>query len=292
LTSEHTSDLHNSIIASGQSSWFGVRLIFCTGVDKTGKRLSVDDDRWLLEAGSAEEAYAEAAAGAQAAERMGSALAEGRPSALEAAGLDRFVEVFFPEECAPEKQPQWRRRVPGNMRGNYTTYEFLGFADLHVVGRHLKHGIEIDRYVIELDAAAPPLKIPAKRALMAFDPSGPAYTGKARRLRNSELFERHKWYLAERVFQLSDGQGRKSRILGRLVLIEANGPQDAYNSALLESEASQALECGTFVGLKQLSLITDNFRKVCILRTDQYSLRPTQLRELIRAKPDLSVFQE
>jgi hypothetical protein len=270
-----------------RSLWFAVRLIYSTSIALGGKRITIEDDRWLLQAGSAEDAWQKATSGAQEALHVGKALVSGEPSALQAAGLGRFIGAFPLKEPTSGRESHRRgsRKARSRPPGKYSTYDFLGFADLHVVGEHLEPGKEVERYFTQRAT-----RLPAKKTLMAFDPAGPAYTGKNRILQNAMLFEKYKWYLAEEVFKVSHIESSYQRVLGRLVLIEGNGPEDAYDSALLNATAAERTTSWTFLGLKELSLISDNFNHACVLRTDEYYITPAQLRRFIKPKFELPAF--
>ena len=175
-----------------------------------------------------------------------------------------------------------RRRLPGS----YTRHDFLGFADFHLVGARLRHGTEVDRYVMELRGKER-RKVPSKNALLAFDPSGPAFRGKARSIQNAKLFEKYKWYLSDALYIPAEN----GRLNGRMVLIKADGPDEAYDLAVKEAASTRSPDLGDFVGVEQLSLVTDSFKYACILCTDEYTVSPTELRNLIEPKSRLSVFR-
>ena len=164
-----------------------------------------------------------------------------------------------------------RRRLPGS----YTRHD-LGFADFHLVGARLRHGTEVDRYVMELRGKER-RKVPSKNALLAFDPSGPAFRGKARSIQNAKLFEKYKWYLSDALYIPAEN----GRLNGRMVLIKADGPDEAYDLAVKEAASTRSPDLGDFVGVEQLSLVTDSFKYACILCTDEYTVSPTELRNLI-----------
>ena len=57
------SDRLRGLNQSGQL-WFEVRLIYSTSVASGGRRVSIEDDRWLLQASSARDAFEQATSGA------------------------------------------------------------------------------------------------------------------------------------------------------------------------------------------------------------------------------------
>ncbi len=216
-----------------------------------------------------DEALREAIAGAEAAARMGKALREGDSITSQATKLK-----------SDPKPP---------------VFEFVGFIGPRSVGNHLDHGTEVDRYDLSRRTKG---GLPPKGRLMAFDPSGPVYTGDARSDHNQELFRKYQWYLAEEMFEIAAGsprrQGQTSIVRGSFVFLHAPGPEEAYDLAMADGRARQV---GTdvqtdgvaaFMGLRQLSLITDDVaNRVCMLRTDEYWTTIARLRKVIQTRPEL-----
>jgi hypothetical protein len=149
------------------------------------------------------------------------------------------------------------------------------------LGERLRHGTELDHCHLSA-AGGRSVLIPPKLELQAFDPAGPAYSGEARSVRNSELFQRRHWYLAEQLFADPKPNSRAKRsgedagLHGRLVLIRANAPEEAYLRAVANGQRcdrrrhGDGLEPGSFRGLVQLSIVEHRLRNACILRTDEY----------------------
>jgi hypothetical protein len=89
-------DIMEEILARNQrQSWFLIRLLYATSVDRSGKRMRIEEDLWLFRFSDAEAAYQEAVAGAAAAADLGRALVGGRPSAFLDIGAEEYFCDFF-----------------------------------------------------------------------------------------------------------------------------------------------------------------------------------------------------
>jgi len=247
--------------------WFGARLIYAVGWPDKHRVFLVHDDHWLFRAPTAERAFKEALNGAKAAERMGRAL------------LSYVAGVV-------SKRADARRQLSGS----FTRHDFLGFADFHLVGARLRQGTEVDLYLLEPRPKRRP-KVPSKKALLAFDPAGPAFRGKTRAIQNTKLFERYKWYLSDALYDPPANRAQSTGLNGRMVLIKADGPGEAYDLAQEKAASIRSLHLGDFVGINQLSLVTNGFEHACLLRTDEYTIDPTNLADLIQPKSQLLAFR-
>ena len=253
----------------------------------------VEDDRWLLSATSLREAFETALHGAAAATGMGKALVSGNPELINATELGDLSRRLFPPTLSGQQNADRGRGGFVGFERKYSVYEFLGFGSLHLVDETLEHGSEIERYEV-LRA----LRFPVKEALLAFDPSGPAYSGVARGAHTLELYGRYTWYLAEQLFdnapEVSSETlygGARGKRWGRLVLINAHAPEEAYELSIADALATPWIRdaTSTFVGLRQLSLVTDDFREACVLRTDEYSIPISGLQKIIKSASELGV---
>jgi hypothetical protein len=271
-------------------SWYGVQLIYALGI--RGGRLSIEQDFWLFWSPTAEDAFREALAGANAAERMGRALISG-PVAVEALGFPELAALMAPpnREAPQSGQSGSIARMPGQ---SYSIYKFLGVRDLYPIGTKLEHGAVVgeDEFSKSIDTE---LRLPTpKNELLAFEPSGPAYEERSRDIHNADLNTRFKWYLAEECFQKSqaiDSADSELSICRRFVLIRADEPEEAYGASIADAVAREAESGRVFVGLRQLSLVTDAFRNACILRTDQYTVPLEQSNRLVKDKNELTAFR-
>jgi hypothetical protein len=183
---------------------------------------------------------------------------------------------------AAERIGRTLRTAETNLKDS-VDYEFLGFSDLHLVGARLLHGTEVDRYLSTSHIAASEL-VTSKSAIMAFDPAGPAYEHDQRLKRNAELYKRFEWYLAEQLF------GDATVVCGRFALIKASNPDLAYLLGHEDGALASLSLRSNFVGLRQLSLITDTFDRTCILRTDEYSVDDMTCKALVKPKELLAAF--
>ncbi len=279
-------------------SWYGARLVYLIGKLRKGDRIRVQEDFWLLQAKGADEAYQKVLSAAEAATPLGQALADGRITTFQAFGLDRFISIFFPDDASSTVAEF--ERGPERLKGTYSVYEFIGIRDLHYIGNALGHRVQIDRYNVSLRRGGALVQARKGRGLLAFHPSGPAYVGRAARLNDAKLYERFHWYLAEELFEGPTGQeqGAARQVQACLVLIEADGPDQAYELGLADGMGRAEADFGTrsvptrFLGLRQLSLITDKLRDFCIIRTDEYRIPVEEIRTLVKAKADMRAFRD
>ncbi len=270
-----------------RQGWYGARLVFAIGREKEAGLLTVQEDRLLVQSPNAEAAYKETLAGAAAAANMGAALVEGTPEALEDRGLSDYIEVFF-EKRTPLQTGRSEIDSQNNAdfpSGSYSIYEFLGLADLWFVGYELNSGTEVDRYMRRQSRGAR-VEMPAQQELLAFDPAGPAYRHQ-REVRNSDLYRRYQWYLAEEWFESSVCD----QTTVRLVLINAEDPNCAYDLAKRDGVGFELADTA-FAGIAEMSLVMGDLRGTSVLRTDEYVLEATGLGTLVKSKTNLRAFRE
>lgn len=218
---------------------------------------------------------------------MGAALVEGTPEALDNRGLSEYIRVFFERQTHPrtgcsETAGEKTADFPG---GSYSMYEFLGLADLWFVGYQLASGTEVDRYMRRQSRGAR-VEIPAQQELLAFDPAGPAYRHQ-REARNSDLYLRYQWYLAEEWFE----SAVCDQTTVRLVLINAADPNRAYDLAKRDGVGVELADTA-FAGIAEMSLVMGDLRGTSVLRTDEYVLEATGLNALVKGKANLRAFRE
>jgi hypothetical protein len=263
------------------TAWYSAHLIYAVAVSRTSGAISIDDDLCLFEAASADDAFETAVSAAGAGERMGKAILAGTAAAFREDGLQRFVDAFFP--------------VGGTSQlpvSNRTMYEFLGLSDLRYVGSKLSHGTEVERYRVR-SSEGENMVVPARSDLLAFDPSGPIFSGAERREEKARLIRDSQWYLAEEIFTL--GLSASSKISAsdpterwkRLVLIQSSSPERAYESALRDGESRPE----GFLGILELSLIYGGFNGLCNLTTYEYTLSKREAEELVKPKSQLSALK-
>lgn len=254
-------------------SWFFARLFYLTAVRRSGQRVVIEEDLWLIAAESEETARRELVAGGQGAARVGRALADRHAREPGRIDLRWFDELFGADG-----------------RTGAGTDDFLGLKGLHRVGKRLVSGTVAD--CVEFDT--PPggsTRFPNVRSLMAFDPAGPAYSGAGRRRENEYLLGRYQWYLAEQWFTVlraeSEATGQRIRPSARFVLIRAGTPEEAYQKSIANGEGHR-LAPGVpgagrkvFQGLRELSLISDRFRCTCALRTNEHFVDAKNLAQFL-----------
>lgn len=241
------------------SNWYAAYLIYFLEDLASAEVLGtvrVQEDLVLLYGDSSEHAYSKAVDMGNQVGQFGRDLLQDSLDALRSIGLGSHSENI----------------VHPSLRETFTDFQFAGLGDLVPLSGPPADGVEIDLNHREFRSEA--FEEPSGKAQdwLAFSPLGPAYQDDPAERQLASLYARYHWYLAEQVFSVSSGHLNDStivKILYRLVLVEANGPQAAFERAELDASLWPGLNninC-KYVSLRQLSLVQDSLREFCELRS-------------------------
>lgn len=246
----------------------------------------IQEDLLLLDAELAEAAYKKALAlGAEVGD-FGQRLLKGERDAMHYLGLGREFRQVPAEACT---EPGSALLHPSN-RDVYRGFRFLGLKDLVPLRQKPGDRTEVDvrQLVTDRDQLLPMITPTAD--LQAFSPTGKAYLGPAKQREERRLYEHYHWYIAEQVFCRRQHPSGEGSGLSRLVIIYANGPEQATSEAVDDGSQWMRGSDREFSGLRQLSLITDELQDGCELRSSIIGIPIKQLPIYIRNQKDLTAF--